>query len=224
MRDHVKILGILNMVWGGLIVLAGGIVLLVFGGIAGFLGLSSGNDSVVAAPIMALIGVGIACLVALVGIPGIIGGWGLINFKSWARVLMIIVSILHLPNIPVRNSDWGLRHLGAVQSRDGAPVPDGRSNALFPAAELHHPHPRRRTRGASSVHGPAKTEYASAPLLRAPQLSCNAKTRRFGAATVRERVLPGPTESDLRQELLSRRSRESDPCLLHLSILDQPRT
>jgi hypothetical protein len=100
-RDHVKILGILNIVWGGLIVLAGGIVLLVFGGIAGFLGLSSGNDSVVAAPIMALIGVCIAFLVALVGIPGIIGGWGLLNYKGWARILMIVVSILHLPSIPV---------------------------------------------------------------------------------------------------------------------------
>ncbi len=101
MRDHVKILGILNMVWGGLIVLAGGIVLLVFGGIAGFLGLSSGNDSVVAAPIMALIGLGIAFLVVLVGLPGIIGGWGLLNFKGWARILMIIVSILHLPTVPI---------------------------------------------------------------------------------------------------------------------------
>jgi hypothetical protein len=100
-RDHVKILGILNMVWGGLIVLVGGIVLLFFGGIAGFLGLSSGNDSVVAAPIMAIIGVVISIAIALIGIPAILGGWGLLNFKSWARILMIIVSILHLPSVPV---------------------------------------------------------------------------------------------------------------------------
>ena len=100
MRDHVKILGILNIVWGGFIVLIGGIFLLLFGGIAGFLGLSSGNDSVVAAPIMALIGVVVAVGIALVGLPGIIGGWGLLTFKGWARILMIIVSILHLPSFP----------------------------------------------------------------------------------------------------------------------------
>jgi hypothetical protein len=100
MRDHIKILGILNIVWGSLIVLGGAVVLLVFGGIAGYLGLSSRNDSVVAAPIMAVIGVVIASLIVLVGVPGIIGGWGLLNYRSWARALMIVVSILHLPNIP----------------------------------------------------------------------------------------------------------------------------
>ncbi len=100
MRDHVKILGILNMVWGGLIVLIGGLFLLFFGGIAGFLGLSSGNDSVIAAPIMALIGVVVAVGIALIGVPGIIGGWGLLNFKGWARILIIIISIFHLPTVP----------------------------------------------------------------------------------------------------------------------------
>jgi hypothetical protein len=101
MRDHVRILGILNIVWGGLIVLASGILLLLFGGIAGFLGLSSGNDSVMAAPIMALIGFCIAFLVLLVGLPGIIGGWGLLHYKGWGRIVIIIVSILHLPTIPI---------------------------------------------------------------------------------------------------------------------------
>jgi len=39
-------------------------------------------------------------MVAL-GIPGVIAGWGLMNFRPWARILVIILSILHLPSIPL---------------------------------------------------------------------------------------------------------------------------
>ncbi len=106
MRDHVKILGILNIIMGCLGVLAGIVVLFVFGGLAGLAGLSAGpwahdGDSAVAVPILALIGICIAIFLCVLGLPSIIGGWGLLKFKPWARVLMIVISALHLFHIPI---------------------------------------------------------------------------------------------------------------------------
>lgn len=106
MRDHVKILGVLNIVMGCLGALAGVFVLIVFGGLAGLAGVSAGpwsNDDsgLVAAPILAVVGVGIAVFVLLLALPCIIGGWGLLKFKPWARVLMIVVSVFHLFHIPI---------------------------------------------------------------------------------------------------------------------------
>ena len=106
MRDHVKILGVLNIVMGGLGALAGIIVLFVFGGLAGIAGMSAGpwaNDQNAAAgaSVLAIIGVCIALFLFLLALPSIIGGWGLLKFRPWARVLMIVISALHLFHIPI---------------------------------------------------------------------------------------------------------------------------
>lgn len=104
MRDHVKILGVLNIVWSSIGILAGIIVLLVFGGLAGVMGMTgaSGNDSsaLMVAPVMVLIGIGIVILVSVLSLPTLIGGIGLLKLKPWSRTLMIVVSIFHLLSLP----------------------------------------------------------------------------------------------------------------------------
>jgi hypothetical protein len=102
MRDHVKILGILNMVLGGLgLVVALGVFAL-FGGIAGAAGMAnSGNDGLAGAGIVAVIGLFLAGLITVISLPQLIGGWGLINYKPWARVLMIVVSVVSLLHVPL---------------------------------------------------------------------------------------------------------------------------
>src|SRR5205807_10380468 len=97
MRDHVKILGILNIIMGSLGAAAGIVVLIVFGGLAGLAGLSAGpwtndRDAAAAVPIFAFIGICIALFLFILGLPSIIGGWGLLPFRPWARVLMIVFS------------------------------------------------------------------------------------------------------------------------------------
>jgi hypothetical protein len=37
---------------------------------------------------------------AVLALPEIIGGWGLLAQKQWARVLVIVLGILHLANFP----------------------------------------------------------------------------------------------------------------------------
>lgn len=105
MRDHVKILGILNIVLGSLGALAAVVVLLIFGGVAGIAAFSvhaaDYGDSAVAVPILSAVGLCIAGLIAVLSFPAIIGGWGLLHYKSWARILMIIISALDLLHVPL---------------------------------------------------------------------------------------------------------------------------
>lgn len=108
MRDHLKILGILNIVMGGLTVLVGIVAFLAMGSIAGIIAASLASadasdfrDGVVAAPIIASIGFGVACFFLVLGLPSIIGGWGLMRFRPWSRMLMIVVSIFQLFHVPL---------------------------------------------------------------------------------------------------------------------------
>jgi hypothetical protein len=107
MRDHIRLLGILNLIWSSASIALALVVLLVFGGLAAFfgvLGIESPNnnaDGLLAAPFMALIGVAAVLLICLVSLPAFLGGIGLLKMKSWSRVLMIVISILHLFTFPV---------------------------------------------------------------------------------------------------------------------------
>jgi hypothetical protein len=49
---------------------------------------------------MGLIGVGFATFFMALAVPAIVGGWGLLKYKSWSRILMIIISGLNLIHIP----------------------------------------------------------------------------------------------------------------------------
>ena len=101
MITHVKLLAWLNIIWGGFIALGGLLTFLILGGIAGIVGATGRNDdSVLAVPILGGIG-GIIFLVLLIlALPSLVGGIGLIQFKPWARIVMIILSALHLFAVP----------------------------------------------------------------------------------------------------------------------------
>lgn len=105
MRENVKIVAVLNIVLGCLGALGGLIVLMVFGGLAGMAGYSantsSNQDAAAAVPILALIGTAIAVFLFVLSVPAIIGGWGMLKFRPWARILMIIVSALNLLHFPI---------------------------------------------------------------------------------------------------------------------------
>lgn len=101
MAQHVKILGILHIVFGGLCILGGLICLAVMGGIAGVVGASDqSQDAAMAVPILAAIGAFVAILCFVVGLPGLIGGVGLLQYRSWARITIIVISALDLIHIP----------------------------------------------------------------------------------------------------------------------------
>lgn len=105
MQTHVRVLGILNLVMGGLGVLAALVILLLFGGIAGFVGAAAeaeaGIDAQAAAPILTIVGGAIAIFLLLVSLPGIVAGIGLLHYREWARILTIVLSAINLLNVPL---------------------------------------------------------------------------------------------------------------------------
>lgn len=104
MREHIRILGILNIVMGCFTALGGIIVLIVMGAMSQMIAsaiAASNPDFAGAAPFITAIGAGFAVFLLLLAAPAIIGGWGLLNFRPWARTLMIVLSILHLIHVPL---------------------------------------------------------------------------------------------------------------------------
>lgn len=106
MRDHIKLLGILNIAWSSISIAIALVVLLVFGGLAGVLGIAgvansdNSSGSLLVAPFLAVIGFFVVALLCVVSLPALIGGIGLVKFAPWSRVLMIVISVLHLISFP----------------------------------------------------------------------------------------------------------------------------
>jgi len=101
MAQHVKILGILHIVYAGLVILVGIIILAVMGGIAGLVGVSDhSGDSATAIPVLGAIGAFVFLLLLILSLPGLVGGFGLLQFRPWARILVIILSVFELLSVP----------------------------------------------------------------------------------------------------------------------------
>ena len=101
MVTHVKVIGILHIVFGALGVLGAIVAMMVFGGIAGIVGFNAHtNDAAVAVPILGVIGGFVFIVMMALSLPSLIVGFGLIRFRPWARMLAIVLSVLHLFNIP----------------------------------------------------------------------------------------------------------------------------
>ena len=98
MQQHVKILAILNIIWGGMLAVGAVIVFMVMGSIAGFV--SASEESPAAAPIIGAVAFGVAIFLLILSAPSIIAGFGLLKYRPWSRILTIILSGLHLLSIP----------------------------------------------------------------------------------------------------------------------------
>jgi hypothetical protein len=118
MEQHVKILAILYIVIGGLGVVAALVVFGIFGGIAG---MAHAGRNPEAAPFFVLMG-GLAMTIVLaISLPSVIAGVGLLNYRPWARVLTIILSVIHLFSIPVGTA-LGIYGLWVLLQRETEPL------------------------------------------------------------------------------------------------------
>jgi hypothetical protein len=137
MRDHIKILGILNILMGGVTALLGIAVLLFAGGLAGVIAaslrssLGDVDNGIIAAPIIATIGVCIAVFLLLLAAPSIIGGFGLLHYKPWSRVWMLIVSCFHLLHVPLGTA-LGVYGLVVLLNQESQRILE--SGGMLPAA------------------------------------------------------------------------------------------
>ena len=102
MQQHLRVIGILHIVLGGMGILAAVALLALFNGIASLVGTSaSAGDAAVAVPVLGGLG-GILFIVCLIfSLPSLIGGIALLNMASWSRIFMLVVSVLYLLHFPI---------------------------------------------------------------------------------------------------------------------------
>jgi len=83
-------------------VLAGVIVMVIFGGLAGLVSVADrSGDARIAVPILGGIGAFVFILLLALSLPGIVAGFGLLQLQPWARMLTIILSALELMSVPL---------------------------------------------------------------------------------------------------------------------------
>jgi hypothetical protein len=95
MRDHVRILGWCFIVYSAIIALVG----MVVGSIVLFGGAISGDRQ--AMFITSAVGAAIASFLIIISLPGMFAGIGLLKMQPWARIVAIIVGVLHILSFPL---------------------------------------------------------------------------------------------------------------------------
>ena len=97
-ETHTNIVGWLHIILSGLGLLAAAFVLLVIFGIG--LLVAVAEEELAVAGIFAAIGAFVGVFLLLVSLPGLIGGIGVLKRQNWARILVLILSVLQLFNVP----------------------------------------------------------------------------------------------------------------------------
>ena len=95
METHVKVVAVLHLIFSGMLLLVGLMVVILM--VSG--GLISGDKTAIA--ITSGLGLFFAMLFILLSIPAIIGAIGTLKFRNWGRILLIIVGVFNLPGFPV---------------------------------------------------------------------------------------------------------------------------
>jgi hypothetical protein len=95
LQQHVAILGWLYVVGHAIFLAIGAFVFLLLVGLAPVTGEPEPMW------ILGLVGTTVGLLMAALGLPGLLAGYGLLTRKPWARVLAIVVGILSLVNFPI---------------------------------------------------------------------------------------------------------------------------
>jgi hypothetical protein len=95
MEGHIRAVGALCIGLSILSILVGVFIFVILAGLGV---LTQDQDATM---FLSFIGFIIACFLVIISIPGIIGGIGLMYRREWARILVLVVSALHLFNIPI---------------------------------------------------------------------------------------------------------------------------
>lgn len=96
MKKHVTVVGAIHIGFGFLGLIGALAVFFVFQFAKGFV---SGEE--IPTVVLSFLSISLPLLVGFMSTLGLIGGIGLIGFKSWARYLVIVVAALGCLNIPI---------------------------------------------------------------------------------------------------------------------------
>jgi hypothetical protein len=115
LQQHVTIVGWLYLLGHALFLMTGACVFVLLTSI----GLSVPDPQ--ARSVLLIVGPTVGLLLAILALPGLAAGYGLLTRKSWARMLAIVVAILGLLNFPLGTAIglyalWVLFPTGAADS------------------------------------------------------------------------------------------------------------
>jgi hypothetical protein len=96
MKKHVTIVGVIHIAFGILGLMGAGVVFFIFNFAKGFVA----NEEL-PAMILTFLSVSLPVLIGFMATLGLIGGIGLLSYKAWARILIIVVAALGCLNIPI---------------------------------------------------------------------------------------------------------------------------
>lgn len=129
MQVHVKVLGAIYIAFAALGLLFALLIAVGLGGAVGLAGASGDPDAALAIPIIGIAGTVLLGVIGILCLPGLAAGIGLLYFKSWARVLGIVLAAICLIGFP-----WltilGAYGLWVLLSRDSEHLFDGRPDAM----------------------------------------------------------------------------------------------
>ena len=102
MTQHVKVLGILHIAFSSLGVLAAILVPVILSAIEQFISVRGGTlEQINGLPALSAIAFVAFIVLMVISLPGLIGGIGLLYYRPWARILLIVLSALDLLQFPL---------------------------------------------------------------------------------------------------------------------------
>jgi hypothetical protein len=97
---HVKVIAVLFIIFGSLMVLGAFFSTILFSVLAHLIGSSGEPGAEIGVAVLGLTGMALTTMLLVFGVPGIVCGIGLLQFRRWARILAIILAAISLIRIP----------------------------------------------------------------------------------------------------------------------------
>jgi hypothetical protein len=120
---HVRVVAALFILSGILLLAAAFFTPIFLGALAAIVGASNEEGAEVGAAILGFTGIAMSLVLAVIGLPYLAAGWGLLQFRNWARILGIILAAMALTSFPLGTA-FGVYALIVLFRKD--------TEALFP--------------------------------------------------------------------------------------------
>ncbi|HUS05081.1 MAG TPA: hypothetical protein VMZ52_02205 [Bryobacteraceae bacterium] len=146
MDKHVQLAGILHIIFGAVGLIAALTLVIASGGFGG-VQTAFGDDTVGMAALIMVIFQLVVC------IPCMVGGWGLMRYQDWARVMLTVVAGVNMLNVPI-GSALGAYGLWVLTSQETEPLfahPPRRGSKNRPALKKSAVPPEESSQKTSSV-------------------------------------------------------------------------
>jgi hypothetical protein len=122
MTTHVKVLGVLYIAFSLFLLCAALFLFFAVGTAAGIVGANAdSSDAAIALPIIGLAGTALVGFLVILALPGLVAGIGLLQFRPWARILAIVLGVLHLIHIPL-GTIFGIYTLWVLLNKQTEPL------------------------------------------------------------------------------------------------------